>query len=120
VRNLRDQASEVSRTIPLTYALPAFFDTEASMRQRTLVTAIPFMLLFAGTAFAQAPAAAPPSTAPGTPGVAAPQPGSTGAPGTVTGTPTGQPADTVTNNSAAGGNAGQPERPLPQGGGGGK
>ncbi|MCJ2049805.1 hypothetical protein MKL01_08885 [Methylobacterium sp. J-070] len=89
------------------------------MRQRTLVTAIPFMLLLSGVAYAQAPAGALPSTAPGAPGVAAPQPGSTGAPGTVTGTPTGQPADTVTNNSSAGGNAEQPSRAVPQGGGGG-
>ncbi|QGY06237.1 hypothetical protein MMSR116_18120 [Methylobacterium mesophilicum SR1.6/6] len=87
------------------------------MRHRTLVTALPFLLLFSGAAFAQAPTAAPPSaTAPGSPGVVAPQPGSTGAPATVTGTPTGQPADTVTNNSSAGGNAAQPERPVPQGG----
>ena len=102
----------------LTHALPKIIETEAQMRHRTLVTAIPFMLLFAGTALAQAPAT-PPATSSGSPGVAAPQPGSTGAPATVTGTPTGQPADTVTSNSAAGGNAGQPERPVPQGGGGG-
>ena len=107
-------------TFPLTCALPTFFDMEASMRHRTLVTAVPFVLLLSTAAYAQAPAAAPPSSTSGASGVAAPQPGSTGAPATATGTPTGQPADTITNNSAAGGNAGQPERPLPQGGSGGK
>ena len=89
------------------------------MRHRTLVTAIPFMLLVSGAAYAQAPAATPPTTAPGTSGVVAPQPGSTGAPAAAAGTPTGRPADTITNNSAAGGNAGQPSRAVPQGGGGG-
>lgn len=108
-----------SRTILLTRALPSFIDTEPQMRHRTIVTAIPFVLLLSGTALAQAPAAPPTATAPGAPGVAAPQPGSTGAPATVTGTPTGRPADTITNNSAAGGNAGQPSRAVPQGGGGG-
>ena len=106
-------------TFLLTDALPAFIDTEAPMRHRTLVTAIPFMLLGPGAAYAQTSAATPPTTTPGAPGVVAPQPGSTGAPAAATGTPTGRPADTITNNSAAGGNAGQPSRAIPQGGGGG-
>lgn len=106
-------------TFLLTGALSPFIDTEPPMRHRTLLTAIPFMLLVSGAAYAQAPAATPPSTMPGTPGVVAPQPGSTGAPAAATGTPTGRPADTITNNSAAGGNAGQPSRAVPQGGGGG-
>ncbi|MGZ7869860.1 hypothetical protein ACXR8U_29915 [Methylobacterium radiotolerans] len=33
--------------------------------------------------------------------------------------PTGRPADTISNNSAAAGNANQPSRVAPQGGGGG-
>ena len=98
------------------------------MRQRSIAASIPLMLLLSGAAYAQSPTAAPPATAPGAPttmapgapGVAAPQPGSTGAPAAVTGTPTGQPADTMTNNSAAGGNAAQPSRAVPQGGGSGK
>ncbi|MCJ2100657.1 hypothetical protein QWZ18_24455 [Methylobacterium longum] len=78
------------------------------MRHRPLAAALPLLLFFSGAAFAQAPAAAPPALALG----------STGAWATVTGTATGRPADTVTNDSAGGGNAGQPERPLLQGGGG--
>lgn len=89
------------------------------MRHRLLLTVIPSALLFTGAAFAQAPAGSPPSAAPGSAVVVAPQPGSTGAPGTVNANPTGQPADTITNNSSAGGNANQPERAVPQGGGGG-
>ncbi len=89
------------------------------MRHGLLFAAIPAAVMLAGTAFAQAPAGSPPGTAPGSSGVVTPQPGSTGAPGTVNANPTGQPADTITNNSSAGGNANQPERAVPQGGGGG-
>ena len=56
---------------------------------------------------------------PGAPGVLAPQPGSTGEPGALNYSPTGQPADVISNDSAAAGNAGQPSRVAPQGGGGG-
>jgi hypothetical protein len=89
------------------------------MRHGLLFAAIPAAVILSGAAFAQAPAGSPPGTAPGSAGVVAPQPGSTGAPGTVNANPTGQPADTITNNSSAGGNANQPERAVPQGGGGG-
>lgn len=90
------------------------------MRHRFIRAAIPALLLASSAAYAQAPApAGPATTPPGGSGVVAPQPGSTGAPGTVTGTPTGRPADTITNNSSAGGNADQPSRAVPQGGGGG-
>jgi hypothetical protein len=92
---------------------------EVSMRHRLLLTAIPAAMFFTGAALAQAPTGSPSGTAPGSAGVVAPQPGSTGAPGTVNANPTGQPADTITNNSSAGGNANQPERAVPQGGGGG-
>ena len=53
-------------------------------------------------------------------GVLAPQGGSTGAPGAYNYSPSGQPADVVSNDSAAAGNAGQPSRVAPQGGGGGR
>lgn len=88
------------------------------MRHRLVLTALPALLMVSGAAYAQAPSAGPSAT-PGSAGVVAPQPGSTGAPGTVTATPTGRPGDTITNNSAAGGNADQPSRAVPQGGGGG-
>ena len=82
------------------------------------LAAIPATLMLTGAACAQAPAATPPGAAPPSSGVVAPQPGSTGAPGAATVNPTGRPGDTITNNSAAGGNAGQPSRAAPQGGGG--
>lgn len=69
-----------------------------------------------GAALAQTTPAAPgahPSTGP----VVAPQSGSTGAPNAATISPNGNPADTISTNSAAGGNAGQPSRAIPQGGG---
>ena len=87
------------------------------MRYSLIFASIPAAMIFTSAAFAQAPAAVPPAS--GSAGVVAPQPGSTGAPGTVNANPTGQPADTITNNSSAGGNANQPERAVPQGGGGG-
>lgn len=89
------------------------------MRYGLLFAAIPAAMVFSGAALAQAPAGSSSSTVPNSAGVVAPQPGSTGAPGTVNANPTGQPADTITNNSSAGGNANQPERAVPQGGGGG-
>ncbi len=85
----------------------------------SFLAALPMTLIMTGAAFAQAPAATPPGAVQPSPGVVAPQPGSTGAPGTVTVNPTGRPGDTITNNSAAGGNADQPSRVVPQGGGGG-
>ena len=53
-------------------------------------------------------------------GVLTPQRGATGEPGAYNYSPTGQPADTFSNDSAAAGNAGQPSRVAPQGGGGGR
>ncbi|WCS27873.1 hypothetical protein LOK46_13930 [Methylobacterium sp. NMS14P] len=88
------------------------------MRYRTLIASVPLAALLSGPAHAQAPTTAP-SAPPSSSGVVAPQSGSTGTPGAVTGSPTGQPADTRSNSSSAAGNANQPERPAPQGGGGG-
>ncbi|MCJ2059166.1 hypothetical protein MKL09_21810 [Methylobacterium sp. J-048] len=79
--------------------------------------------LLAGPAFAQV-IETPTSTAvivpPGAPGVVTRQSNSTGDGGAITYSPTGQPADSISNDSAAAGNANQPSRVAPQGGGGGK
>ena len=56
---------------------------------------------------------------PGAPGVVSTQTDTTGSVPSVTYSPTGQPADTITTDSAAGGNANQPSRVAPQGGAGG-
>ena len=56
----------------------------------------------------------------GAPGVATPLSNATGGDAAVTYTPTGRAADSISNDSAAAGNAGQPSRAAPQGGGGGK
>ena len=56
---------------------------------------------------------------PGAPGVVSTQSSTTGNDPSITYSPTGQPADTISNNSAAAGNADQPSRVAPQGGGGG-
>jgi hypothetical protein len=52
------------------------------------------------------------------PGVVSQQPNSTGNDPAVTVSPTGRPADTISTDSAAAGNAGQPSRVAPQGSGG--
>ncbi|MDP4021422.1 hypothetical protein Q8W71_02210 [Methylobacterium sp. NEAU 140] len=74
------------------------------------------LLALAGTASAQ-------TTPPGTPGpggtVATPQTNSTGAPAAGTVAPGGNPAASISNDSSSAGNAGQPSRAAPQGGGGG-
>jgi hypothetical protein len=57
---------------------------------------------------------------PGAPGVVTRHSGATGAEGAITYSPTGRPADTISNDSAAAGNADQPSRVAPQGGGGGR
>ncbi|MCJ2069542.1 hypothetical protein MKK75_12195 [Methylobacterium sp. J-030] len=57
---------------------------------------------------------------PNAPGVISTQSDVTGNDGAITYSPTGQPADTIANNSAAAGNANQPSRVAPQGGAGGK
>ncbi len=56
---------------------------------------------------------------PGAPGVVSTQSDTTGSVPSVTYSPTGRPADTITSDSAAGGNANQPSRVAPQGGAGG-
>ncbi|MBY0254765.1 hypothetical protein [Methylobacterium sp.] len=61
----------------------------------------------------------PVAPAPGAPGVVSQQNDATGNDAAVTYSPTGRPADTISNNSAAAGNANQPSRVAPQGGGGG-
>ncbi|MEE7450290.1 hypothetical protein MRF4_22205 [Methylobacterium radiotolerans] len=63
--------------------------------------------------------ARPVAPAPGAPGVVSQQSDATGNEAAVTYSPTGRPADTISNNSAAAGNANQPSRVAPQGGGGG-
>lgn len=91
------------------------------MRFRPLVFSAPLALILAGTAFAQSPAV-PGTVEPGragAPGVLTRQPGAVGSEGAVTYSPTGQPADTISNDSAAADNANQPSRVAPQGGGGG-
>ena len=80
------------------------------------IAAVSSILLVSG-ASAQAPTAAPAS--PGSSGVVAPQSNTTGSAGAVTASPTGQPADTRSNDSSSAGNANQPERVVPQGGAGG-
>ena len=55
---------------------------------------------------------------PGAPGTVSRQTGSTGADAVINYSPTGQPADVISNDSAAASNAGQPSRVAPQGGGG--
>lgn len=57
---------------------------------------------------------------PGAPGVVSTQSNTTGSDPSVTYSPTGRPADTISTDSAAAGNASQPSRVAPQGGAGGK
>ncbi|MGC5777612.1 hypothetical protein [Methylobacterium sp. NFXW15] len=84
------------------------------MLVRHIAVSAAFLTGLTGAALAQtSPAQPPASSAP----VVAPQSGSTGSPNAATISPNGNPADTVTTNSSAGGNAGQPSRAVPQGGG---
>ncbi len=91
---------------------------------KTILAAAALAATLATPALAQtyaAPPAGPVGVVPGpatTGGVIAPQGGSTGAPGAYNYSPTGQPADVISNDSSAAGNAGQPSRVAPQGGGG--
>ena len=55
---------------------------------------------------------------PGAPGVVTRQPGSTGEEGAATYSPTGRAADSISNDSAASGNEGQPSRMGSTGSGG--
>lgn len=56
----------------------------------------------------------------GAPGVVTRQPGSTGEEGAASYSPTGRAADSISNDSAASGNEGQPSRMGSTGSGGGK
>lgn len=84
---------------------------------RSALLATPVALLMTAAASAQ-PATAPTPASPTTPGVVAPTPGATGTPAAGTYSPTGRPADKISNDSSAAGNAGQPSRVVPQGSGG--
>lgn len=53
----------------------------------------------------------------GAPGVLTPLNNATGGDAAISYSPTGRPADAISNDSAAAGNAGQPSRVAPQGGG---
>ena len=92
------------------------------MTKIALATAIVASLVT--PAFAQAVIESPTSTAlivpPGAPGVVTRQPGSTGAEGAGTYSPTGRAADGIATDSAAAGNEGQPSRLGSTGSGGGK
>ncbi len=86
---------------------------------RSVLFALPLAMAFAGAAVAQSTVApAPGAPAPGAPGVAAPTTNATGSPAAGSYSPTGRPADAISNDSSAAGNAGQPSRVAPQGGGG--
>lgn len=86
------------------------------MLVRTIAASTTILLGLSGAALAQAATTAPTAPQSSAP-VVAPQSGSTGAPNAATISPNGNPADTITTNSSAGGNAGQPSRAIPQGGG---
>ncbi|GJD55232.1 hypothetical protein [Methylobacterium dankookense] len=89
---------------------------------RSVLLALPVTLSLTAMAAAQAPT--PPGTptpaapAPGAAGVGTPTTGATGSPGAATYSPSGRPADTMSNDSSAAGNANQPSQTAPQGGGG--
>ncbi|MCF4124454.1 hypothetical protein HBB12_003540 [Methylobacterium sp. SyP6R] len=73
------------------------------------------VLAFAGAAAAQTPATPAAPIAPGVTGTVAPSPGNTGSNPNITVAPGGTGASTIQTDSAAGGNAGQPSRAVPQG-----
>ena len=100
---------------------PLANETGISMTKTILAALIATTL--SGSAFAQVietPTSTTVIVPPGAPGVLTRQTGSTGDAGAANYSPSGQPADTISNNSAAAGNANQPSRVAPQGGGGGK
>jgi hypothetical protein len=89
------------------------------MRSAIFGFAISLALTFTGHAYAQEPVHPPaartgPADSTGT--VVAPSPNTTGNDRNVTIAPGATGASTVQTDSAAGGNAGQPERAVPQGG----
>ena len=93
------------------------------MRNLVVAAALAALATPALAQVVETPAGPPVVVAPGpatTGGVLTPQRGSTGEPGAYNYSPTGQPADVISNDSAAAGNAGQPSRVAPQGGGGGR
>ncbi|GJD48267.1 hypothetical protein OPKNFCMD_0984 [Methylobacterium crusticola] len=75
------------------------------------------VLALSGAAHAQTTVAPTAPTAPGVTGTVAPSPGNTGSNPNVTIAPGPTGASTIQTDSATGGNAGQPERAVPQGGG---
>jgi hypothetical protein len=100
-------------------------DRETSMTsiRRTVTVSAALAALIATPALAQV-IETPTSTVvvvpPGAPGVLTPLDGATGDQRAISYSPTGRAGDTISNDSAAAGNAGQPSRVAPQGGGGGK
>ncbi|GJD99592.1 hypothetical protein [Methylobacterium isbiliense] len=92
------------------------------MRLSTTVLATACTLTFAGLAQAQAPtgqvAPAPGTAGPAATGTVAPAPNTTGNNPNVTIAPGPTGASTIQTDSAAGSNAGQPSRAVPQGSGG--
>ena len=90
---------------------------------KTLIAAAIVAASFTTTAFAQVietPTSTTVIVPPDAPGVVTRQTGSTGEEGAATYSPTGRAADSISNDSAASGNAGQPSRMGSTGSGGGK
>lgn len=85
------------------------------MLVRHIIASGSVLLGLSGAVLAQTTPVVPGARSPSAP-VVAPQSGSTGSPNATVISPNGNPADTITTNSAAGGNAGQPSRAIPQGG----
>lgn len=82
---------------------------------RSMILGLASVLAFAGAATAQTSATPATPVAPGVTGTVAPSPGNTGSNPNVTIAPGGTGASTIQTDSAAGGNAGQPSRAVPQG-----
>jgi hypothetical protein len=87
-----------------------------------LILAAAFAAVLATPVSAQVFETPPPTVIvpPGAPGVVTRQPGSTGEEGASSYSPTGRAADSISNDSAAAGNEGQPSRMGSTGSGGGK
>lgn len=118
--HMRGEAAEYLRIDRGMAKFPVAKEPRIPMNKTIL--AVILATTFTGSAFAQV-IETPNNTAvivpPGAPGVVTPQLGSTGAPGAANYSPSGQPADAISTNSSAAGNANQPSRVAPQGGGGG-
>lgn len=90
------------------------------MTRTLLAAALAIAVVAPATAqVVETPTGARVSVPAGAPGVVSTQADTTGSVPSVTYSPTGRPADTITTDSAAGGNANQPSRVAPQGGAGG-